>query len=183
VSRDRDTEQFGARNNGELFSFGSLYEAFRKPLYRYCLSFVRDTDLAEDATQEAFVRLHRDLGTLHSRDSVRCWLFTVARNEMLAAFRRRRFQVPMEDSDAADEGTPATIFEREESADLVRRMMNELAEEYREVLVLREFEGFSYAEIAGITSSSLAAVKSRLFHARKALAGRLAPWFEERSVQ
>lgn len=178
-----DTEQGFASRNGDGPSFLAAYESFRKPLYRYCLAFAGDTETAEDATQEAFVRLHQNMGNLHGRDSVRCWLFTVARNEILGAFRKQRFQIPMGDREAEDEATPATILEQEESADLVRRMMDELAEEYREVLVLREFEEFSYAEIAAITSSSLAAVKSRLFHARRALAERLRPWFEERSAQ
>jgi len=183
MRRDADTEPVAAHQGGEDHSFAALYEAYRRPLYRYCLSFARETELAEDVTQEAFIRLHRDLGTLRHGNSVRCWLFTVARNDMLGAIRKRKFQVPMEDHDAADEDTPATIVEREESADLVRRMMNELVEEYREVLVLREFDEFSYAEIAAITSSSMAAIKSRLFHARRALAERLRPWFEERSAR
>jgi RNA polymerase sigma-70 factor, ECF subfamily len=178
-----DLQSAIASRDGDGPSFHAAYESFRKPLYRYCRAFAGHTEMAEDATQEAFVRLYRNMGNLRGRDSVRCWLFTVARNEMLGAFRKQKFLVPMGDREAEDEDTPATIVEQEESADLVRRMMNELTEEYREVLVLREYEEFSYAEIAAITSSSLAAVKSRLFHARRALAERLRPWFEERSTQ
>jgi RNA polymerase sigma-70 factor, ECF subfamily len=183
VSTPADKEPLLAHRNGEDPAFAAAYESFRRPLYRYCVAFAHDTEMAEDATQEAFVRLHRTLGSLHGKDSVRCWLFAVARNEMLGAIRKQRFQVPMGDHEAEDENTPATLLEQEESADLVRRMMHELTEEYREVLVLREYEDFSYVEIAEITSSSLPAVKSRLFHARRALAQRLRPWFEERSAQ
>lgn len=178
-----DTEPAIASRNGDSSSFRAAYDSFRGPLYRYCLSFAGTTEMAEDATQEAFVKLHRNLGNLRRTESVRCWLFTVARNEMLGAIRKQKFQVPMGDHDPEDGETPATIVEQEESAHLVRRMLNELIEEYREVLVLREYEEFSYAEIAAITSSSLAAVKSRLFHARRALAERLRPWIEERSAQ
>jgi len=180
---DRREVDPGTRRNGEDPSFAAIYQAYRKPLYRYCLAFARDAGMAEDATQEAFIRLHKNLGTLHGGDSVRCWLFTVARNEMLGVFRNQRFQVPFEEDQAADPDTPATILEQEESAELVRRMLNELIDEYREVLVLREYEDFSYVQIAEITSSSLPAVKSRLYHARQALAERLRPWFEERSVR
>jgi RNA polymerase sigma-70 factor (ECF subfamily) len=169
-------------SSGEPASFTALYKRFRQPLFRFCLSLTNDRELAEDATQEAFVRLHRDLPSLRSKESVRCWLFTVARNELAGAFRRTRHQVPMEE-EAADTDTPESIIVHEEGAALVRRMMGELTEEYREVLVLREYEEFSYAEIADITSSSLQAVKSRLFHARQALAGRLRPWYEERGVR
>lgn len=170
-------------HNGVRTSFASLYETFRRPLYRYCLAFARDTATAEDATQEAFVRLYRSLDSIHGESSVRSWLFTVARNEMLGMIRKQRFQVPIGDHDVAEEDTPGTIMMQSESAALVRRMISELNEEYREVLILREYESFSYAEIAEITSSSLPAVKSRLFHARRALAERLRPWFAERSPQ
>ena len=170
-------------HDGVSTSFATLYETFRRPLYRYCLAFARDTAAAEDATQEAFVRLYGSLESLQGESSVRCWLFTVARNEILGVIRKQRHQVPIGDHDVAEEDTPVTIMMQSESAELVRRMMSELNEEYREVLILREYESFSYAEIAEITSSSLSAVKSRLFHARRALAERLRPWFVERSVQ
>lgn len=183
MRRNLDSVASTDGQDGQDTSFIALYEAHRRPLFRFCLAFARDEVMAEDATQEAFIRLHRNLDTLRGDNPTRAWLFTVARNVMLGSMRKQKFQVRLEGEDIEDGDTPATILEHEESADLVRRMMNELAEEYREVLVLREFEGFSYSEIAEITSSSLPAVKSRLFHARRALAERVRPWFEERSAR
>jgi RNA polymerase sigma-70 factor (ECF subfamily) len=63
----------------------------------------------------------------------------------------------------------------------IRREIEAMKQEYREVLLLREFDGLSYAEIAAITSDTESSVRSRLFKARRALAGRLAPFFNERN--
>jgi len=76
--------------------------------------------------------------------------------------------------------TPDSILANHELRDAVRDALQCLKVEYREVLVLREYEGLSYAEIAEITETSISSVKSRIFKARKALACKLAPFLAER---
>jgi RNA polymerase sigma-70 factor (ECF subfamily) len=67
---------------------------------------------------------------------------------------------------------------RKETTEIVELVLNQLKVEYREVLVLRQYDKLSYAEIAAITGNTVSSVESRLFKARKALAKKLAPYFQ-----
>jgi RNA polymerase sigma-70 factor (ECF subfamily) len=85
--------------------------------------------------------------------------------------------------DVWDSNTPHEQFVAKETTEIVRLLLHELKQEYREVLVLREYEQMTYAEIADVTETTESSVKSRIFKARKALAARLKPFFQqERSL-
>jgi RNA polymerase sigma-70 factor (ECF subfamily) len=101
---------------------------------------------------------------------VRPWLFAVVRNTIFLRFRKENREGELDDDLLADPDTPESLFEAAERQALSAAILGRLRPEYREVLVLREYEHLSYAEIAGITGDSESSVKSRLFKARKALA-------------
>jgi RNA polymerase sigma-70 factor (ECF subfamily) len=84
-----------------------------------------------------------------------------------------------EEDDLWSEETPHEQVVRKELTELVELHLNQLKIEYREVLVLRQYDKLSYAEIAAITGVTVSSVESRLFKARKALAKKLAPFFKE----
>ena len=84
-----------------------------------------------------------------------------------------------DEQDIWDEETPHEMVVKGELVDLVQHHLNHLKVEYREVLVLRQYDKLSYAEIAAITGNSISSVESRLFKARRALAKKLVPYFSE----
>lgn len=161
--------------NGDSRSLGELYERYRGPLYAFCLQMLRDGAKAEDAVHDTFVKVARQAHTLTHAAAFRGWLFQIARNETLMILRKSQ-PVPIEDDDDVwEDQTPLTLLERDERTEIVRTTLQSLKVHHREVLLLREFEELSYTDIAAITGSTESVVKSRLFHARRALAEKLAP--------
>jgi len=166
---------------GEVSAFALLYDRYRNGVYAYCLRLLKDVASAEDALQNVFTRAFESIKTLDDPPSFKFWLFMIARNEVYGIIRKLRNpnQIkPLNDSDDPwDPETPEIQFERKDIADLVQRHLVGLKAEYREVLILREYEQFSYAEIAALTGDTEGSVKARIFKARKALAKQLKPYF------
>jgi len=149
-------------------------------LFVYCLRLLRDRQSAEDAVQETLTKVHTEAHSVHDRNSFRSWIFTIARNEAYGLLRKKKPVILADDDQVWDNETPLELLLRAEESEIVQHFLEELRPEYREILVLREYEEFSYDEIAVITSSTIAAVKSRLFKARKALTIKLKPLYDMR---
>ena len=161
---------------GEWAAFAEIYRRYRSPLYSFCLRLSGRKETAEDALQETFAKLALRAAEIRSRGALRGWLYQVARNEILMTFRARRrtTELPEDaDGEVCDAETPLTLLEAKDGIAHMERSLARLKVEYREVIIMREMEELSYAEIAAVTQSTEAAVKSRLFKARKALAQRL----------
>ena len=139
-----------------------------------------DRDEAEDAAQETFIHALRDAPGLRSPERFRGWLFGIARHRVMMILReRRKAMLEKFDDDVWDDETPLTMAERSEIQLNVRNAVAALSPAYREVVLLRDFQHLSYAEIAIATDSTEIAVKSRLHKARKALVATLTPIFGE----
>ncbi len=163
---------------GDAEAFRSLFERYRTPVYAYCARMLGNRDEAEDATQETFIHALRDASGLISPERFRGWLFAIARNRVMMTIRDRRNGTrDLLDDDIRDEETPHAAAERSEIQFHVRSAVAGLPPEYREVVLLRDFQHLSYAEIALATGSTESAVRSRLHKARKALVTKLAPIF------
>jgi RNA polymerase sigma-70 factor (ECF subfamily) len=143
---------------------------------------LKDTARAEDAVHDTFLKLARQhTGIVHPA-AFRSWLFRVARNEVFMTMRRIT-PVPLgEEDDVWDPSTPHDILEQSEQNARVHAMLDALRPDYREVLILKEFEDMRYAEIAMITGSTESAVRSRIFKARRALSELLAGLRKERTL-
>ena len=134
-----------------------------------------DQDEAQDAVQDAFVKAYRSLNRLADGSEFGPWFRRILRNLCLDRLRSapRRSRVPWDDAtvDRAVWSEPAgsVAIEQEQLAATIRAALDRLSVEHRDVLVLKEIEGLSYAEIAKLTDSSPGTVGSRLFHARAAL--------------
>lgn len=168
---------------GNPEAFGELYRRYRTPLFAFCVRMVGDRNRAGDLLHDVFLTLYRSAATIHEPGALRVWLFRVARNEMLMALRQRRETVEADDELVRDDDTPQTVLERREQAEILERALAALGIAYREVLLLREEQGLSYAEIACVTGDSESSVKSRLFKARRALAALLMPRLGERRIR
>jgi RNA polymerase sigma-70 factor, ECF subfamily len=175
-----DEELADAFRNGDDGAFSTLYERYRRPLYVFGVRMLGSAEAAGDLVQDTFLGIYERRRELQSLRNFRGWLFTVGRNRCLTLLRQQKTRGRLgadADREPRADGPAATI-ESEEESRLVRRTLAEMQPEYREVLVLREYQGLSYREIAGITGATESAVKARLFRARQALAGMLRPALE-----
>jgi len=162
---------------GNPTAFESLYYRYKDDVFSLCLNLTNNQALAEDITHDAFLRMRDHIRTLRDVSVFRSWLFAIARNLTYKTLRKNRSNPLSHEEDLWDDSSQHVELEREEIRTSVLAAIRSLKLEYREVIVLREFQQLSYAEIAQITGDSESSVKSRLFKARKALAARLAPLF------
>jgi RNA polymerase sigma-70 factor (ECF subfamily) len=138
-----------------------------------------DTNLAEDAAQEAFIRAWQNLPNYRPRSPFRNWVYRIATNIALDFLRRERETVDVEAlSLASSEEGPEAVVERGERGEQVRQAVLSLPSASRAVLVLREYEGLSYREIADTLGIPIGTVMSRLNYARNRLRKSLAPYLE-----
>jgi len=181
VRESPDHELFLLMLSGDRTGFLELYKRYKHALFRFAVRMLGDRAAAEDAVHDTFERLLLDGQTISEPSALKVWLYRVVRNEALMVLRRKRECSEGQGDSVWEAETPQTAAERSDAKRLVHEALSELRREYREVLLLREFEGLTYEEIAAVTGDSGSSVKSRLFKARKALAERLAPiWKEER---
>ncbi len=151
-------------------------------MYAYCFRLLHDATFAEDALQTVFTKALESIRTLDDPSAFKYWLFMIARNEVYGAIRKLRSpnrEQSLEESDTPwDTETPLTYAVRSNHVDIIQEQLGHLKPEYREVLILREYEQFSYSEIAALTGDSEGSVRARIFKARKALAEKLTPYFK-----
>jgi RNA polymerase sigma-70 factor (ECF subfamily) len=164
-------------HQGDRQAFAELYEHHKTAIYRYCLRMLTDSDAAKDATQETFIKMFSNIGFLKKPDSFLPWLFSIARNEVMMHMRRNRRNGVQSDDDIWDRETPYDLMVTAETTEIVQRLLQNLKSEYREVILLREYEQLSYAQIAEVTADTESSVKSRLFKARKALTKKLKEYY------
>ena len=155
---------------GDERAFSLIVRAYETPIYNYVLRLVNgDRALAEDLTQEVFLRVYQGLPKFSLRSKFTTWLFQVTKNRVLdelrASERRPRAVV------ALDEIAPLEVvdapFERLEAIDAVWRAVEGLNVDLKMALLLRDVVGLSYTEIADSLEITLATVKWRIYKARE----------------
>jgi RNA polymerase sigma-70 factor (ECF subfamily) len=170
--------------NGDDLAFVTLYSRYKRSIYVFCVKMLMDAEAARDCVQEVFLRMYERRDQLIHPERFSSWLFAIARNQCLTYHRSARNDV-VEDVDfeslRSTEDGPDQSLERQERIRLVDRYLLRLKMEYREVLILREFQNLSYREIAEILGETESAIKSRIFKARQRLFELLRPILRERS--
>jgi RNA polymerase sigma-70 factor, ECF subfamily len=177
-----DADLAAAYQDGDDRAFSILYDRYKRPLYVFALKMLNEADAASDLVQDVFLRVYERRQQLNRPESFRSWLFAIGRNQCLSHLRQRRGRVPLDEApeEMITAEAPVDRIEAEEELELIRRALAALKVEYREVLVLREYQDLSYREIAEITETTESAVKSKIFKARRALHDRLKPAFAGR---
>jgi RNA polymerase sigma-70 factor, ECF subfamily len=153
---------------GDERAFAIIVRTYEKPVYNYVLRLVHDRSLAEDLTQEVFLRVFQGLPKFSLRCRFTTWLFQVTKNRVLDELRsnerRPRAVVPI------DEIAPLEVLdaplERIEAMDAVWRAVDALNPDLKMALLLRDVVGLAYAEIADSLEVTLATVKWRIHKAR-----------------
>ena len=155
-------------------------------LYGYALILTRDQTAAEDLVQETYLRAVRAFGQLMANSNLKSWLFVIMRNAWLNQLRHTRSGprfVELDDesvesvyqNDLVNED-PHVVYLRKLEREQIRVAIADLPELYREIIVLRDLEGFSYQEIATMLSCPAGTVMSRLGRAREKLRRALVSW-------
>jgi RNA polymerase sigma-70 factor (ECF subfamily) len=186
--REVDQQLVERAQRGEKHAFELLVVKYQRRLGRLISRFVRDSAEAEDVTQEAFIKAYRALPSFRGDSAFYTWLYRIgintAKNYLVALGRRAptfsQFNTDdSEDFDGAellhDMNTPENELMSKEVAGVVNATLMQLPEDLRTALTLREIEGLSYEEIAGIMSCPIGTVRSRIFRARETIASNLRP--------
>ena len=161
---------------GDQASFGLLVGAYQRPVFALAYRMLGDATEAEDAAQETFLRGYARLHQYNPQHKFSTWLFSIANHHCIDRLRQRRVQfIGLDDSPVvftqeSDSARPEKEALAAEQAEEMQALVNQLEPDYRTPLVLRYWNDCSYREIADIMDISVAAVKSRLFRARKKLA-------------
>ena len=176
---DETTLVFRSRN-GDREAFGALVCCHRPGVINVVYRMCGDAHLAEDAAQISFIRAWQHLSGFQPESSFRNWLYRIAVNAALDLIRREKPSASLEKFEAADQGDCLdTRVEKQKRIEQVRRAVLSLPEASRATLILREYEGLSYHEIAATLEISPGTVMSRLNYARKRLAELLRDCMED----
>ena len=168
---------------GDREAADELYRDLAGGVRRYCRHLLGDPASAEDAAQNTFLAVLGKAGQVRDGASLRSWVFRIARNECLLAARKRSHALPLdEEPGTPDDDTPLALVISGELRDAVRDAVRILPPIYREAIVLREFEGLSYREIADAIGMPVSTVKFRLFKARERLVELLQGVLDDRRV-
>jgi RNA polymerase sigma-70 factor (ECF subfamily) len=182
---------------GDQAAFELLVIKYQRRIQRLIGRMVRDVDLVEDIAQETFIRAYRALHQYRGDAQFYTWLYRIAVNtakQFLLELKRDPvvFENSLASDDANDETfwssneptnneTPESILAAKEIASVVNMALDELPEDLRQALTLREIEGLSYEDIAEAMDCPLGTVRSRIFRAREAISVKVKPMLEKQT--
>lgn len=163
---------------GYLDAFEHLARRHGPGVFHLCYRLVGDREAARDLAQDSLISAYRNLASFRGDAAFRTWLYRIVTNTSINHLRRSRRSEPLaEDGALADTGLgPSEAAIDSAQVIAVRAAISSLPLPQRIPLVLHEYEGLSYAEIAEITKTSVPAVRSQLFRARRSLARALEEW-------
>jgi len=185
-STEAETSLISRAQRGDRGAYGELVRRYHSGVINVVYRLCGDARLAEDAAQEAFIRGWLHLPSYNPRSSLRNWLYQIAVNAALDTLRKETKVSPnaLEDLPlaASDPGPEAAVIQAEQRTQ-VQRAILALPPSSRVVLVLREYEGLSYQEIASALEIPIGTVMSRLNFARSRLKETLGPQFLSTEVE
>lgn len=194
---DSDAQLVERTLAGDTRAFELLVIKYQRRIQRLIARMVRDTDLVEDIAQETFIRAYRALHQFRGEAQFYTWLYRIAvntakktlldlKNDPLVTEAALR---PAGDDDETfhpgnepiEEETPETLLAAREIAVAVQAALEELPEDLRQAVTLREIEGLSYEDIAAVMACPIGTVRSRIFRAREAISARVRPMLERQT--
>ncbi|MFO7767432.1 MAG: sigma-70 family RNA polymerase sigma factor [bacterium] len=188
LPRLSDEELLSRSVDDDRVAFDLLVDRYYDRIYGYLLRFIKDADTAEDLLQETFLRVWRNRANFKNIASFSTWIYTIAGNLARSEWRRRKrwrmFRLgPSESEEKPDfelpdeKAEPDRRVEEGMAVDALVKEVEKLPETYRQVVVLRDMQGMTYEEIAGIVQVPVGTVKSRLNRGRLMLQEKLGDWY------
>jgi len=175
---------------GDKHSFDLLVSRYQHRIVKLVSRFVRDRDDAQDVAQEAFIKAYRALANFRGESAFYTWLYRIAintaKNHLTAAGRRPveadltnadGEELPLDELQKETE-TPETLLQVEEMKAIIFATIENLPEDLRTAIMLREMDGLSYEDIAAAMDCPVGTVRSRIFRAREVIDGKLKPLLE-----
>jgi RNA polymerase sigma-70 factor (ECF subfamily) len=188
MTQDENDQQLVQRvQAGDQSAFNLLVLKYQHRVLKLIGRFVSDQSEAQDVAQEAFLKAYRALGSFRGESAFYTWLYRIAINtakNALVAQRRRPVDFDLDAQDPEqferqaklmESDTPEGVLLTEEIRQVVEKAMEQLPEDLRTAIVLRELEGLSYEEIAEAMDCPVGTVRSRIFRAREAIDKKLKP--------
>ena len=191
VDADADALLVERVKRGDTRAFEMLVVKYQRRIERLIGRMVRDTDLVQDIAQESFIRAYRAIPQFRGDSAFYTWLYRIAVNTAKKALVDMKrdplvFESTLHSGDDGDETsrteneltdgeTPDAVLASKEIANAVNAAIENLSEDLRQAVTLREIEGLSYEEIAEVMNCPIGTVRSRIFRAREAIAERLRP--------
>ena len=161
---------------GKARFYEPLVRAYEPSGMRFAFALLGNINDAQDALQEAFIKAYRSLPQFDLEKSFSPWFFQILRNQCRDMLRNRKSHVRLEELNQEDlkitpniEAGPERDRQRNATAEQLWKGLRRIGEEHREILILKELEGFRYTELASILNIPEGTVASRLYHARCAL--------------
>ena len=184
TASDTDQQLVQRSQRGDLRAFDLLVLKYQGRIAALVSRYVSDAGEVEDVTQEAFIKAYRALGKFRGDSAFYTWLYRIAanaaKNHLVAKGRRPGADATIEDAEGFDEGgllsesaSPEALAMGDELAEVVESALNELPDELKAALMLREFDGLSYDDIADVLGCPVGTVRSRIFRAREAIDQRV----------
>lgn len=186
--REVDQQLVERAQRGDKHAFELLVGKYQRRLGRLINRFVRNAAEAEDLTQEAFIKAYRALPAFRGDSAFYTWLYRIgintAKNHLLAQGRRAPTSTAFDAEEAEDfedagllheVATPENELMSRQVVEVVNASLQQLPEDLRTALTLREIEGLSYEEIAAVMNCPIGTVRSRIFRAREVVATNLRP--------
>ena len=196
ISQDSDAVLVQRTVAGDQRAYGLLVLKYQRRIQRLIGRMVRDVDLVEDIAQETFIRAYRALHQFRGDAQFYTWLYRIAVNTAKKFLLELKHDPTVSESflanddedetsrkknePTADEG-PESILAAKEIAAVVNAAMDDLPEDLRQAVTLREIEGLSYEEIATAMNCPVGTVRSRIFRAREATSARVRPMLDRQT--
>ena len=184
TASDTDQQLVQRAQRGDLRAFDLLVLKYQGRIAALVSRYVSDAGEVEDVTQEAFIKAYRALEKFRGDSAFYTWLYRIAanaaKNHLVAKGRRPGADATIEDAEAFEEGgmlsesaSPEALAMGSELAEVVESALNALPDELKAALMLREFDGLSYDDIADVLGCPVGTVRSRIFRAREAIDQRV----------
>ncbi|MBR6755354.1 MAG: sigma-70 family RNA polymerase sigma factor [Peptococcaceae bacterium] len=178
----QESELIKKAKKGDIAAFEELVRLHEKKVYTIAYKYMGNYEDAGDITQETFIKAYQVIETFRGEASFGTWVYRIAANKALDELRKRKkFQITSLEEEieleagsvskeiAAEDVTPEEYYLQQETGQYLQQLLNEMREEYKVVIIMREVEGRTYEEMAKALDCSLGTVKSRLSRARNHL--------------
>ncbi len=183
-----DEELISRFQNGDVYAFNILVRRYENPIYNYIYRYISDRVEAEDIVQETFYRLYKNKHYYKEIAKFSTWIYTIAGNLAKTELRRKKrrkffsinyFMSTDKDYDIPDlDANPEKTLNSIITDEIIQKAIAKLSSKFKEVILLRDVQGFSYEEIAVIVNVPLGTIKSRVNRARLKLQEDLTNVFE-----
>ena len=167
--QEMETDLIKQLKNGHPQAFRILVDQWQNRMFNYALRFTNDHQIADDIVQKAFIKVYENIGSLQDHSKFKSWFYSITNNLCISEKRKQKVRkkyitnaaiLPI----ARDGKTPLNIFEKEEKGKMVHLALQKLSPEQRQVILMKEFEGMKFREIAEVLEESESTIKSRLYY-------------------